>query len=236
MSISGTLNDMSVYELLQMPVRERKTGTLTIQSQDQRAELTYDQGVLIHAENNELTGEEAVYPILAWDTGTFDLDFHPISKPTNVQLKIENIIMEGVRRLDENKKVREDSGGVNQDIIDEIKKILANTMQEEGRFNFICLIDQRHTKTLVKQENDGFNNNLKQAVAIQLELINQSKMHIEDDPMEFMLTKTKYNLILSHLLDRELVLMVACEEQVPLGQLFLTIRRTVETLNKLLST
>jgi predicted regulator of Ras-like GTPase activity (Roadblock/LC7/MglB family) len=226
---------MSIFELLQMPVRERKTGLLSVSSDGKQAELTYLQGVLVHAACEDLQGEEAVYPLLAWEEGTFDLDFRPVSaEPSNVRLKIENIIMEGVRRLDERKKDDMEKGGLDDEMTRQLERVLDKVMEDEDLFHIVCVIDQANSKTLVKRERNGQKDTLKQSVAIQLDLINQSLKHVEDDPTEYLLTKTKSHLILTHLLADQLILLVACDEHLPLGQLFLTIRRTVEQMNAMI--
>ena len=58
-------------------------------------------GEVIHAETEELHGEEAMYEIMGWDSGTFDTLPFGTPPPTTIDKPIEHLMVESLRRRDE---------------------------------------------------------------------------------------------------------------------------------------
>jgi uncharacterized protein DUF4388 len=67
----------------------------------------FDQGQVIHAVYGELKGDEAVFKVLRWNGGTFQLNFEGRTTETSTKLNTQGLLMEGLRLLDES---RRDSG------------------------------------------------------------------------------------------------------------------------------
>lgn len=100
---SGSLSEMSVVDLLQTIDVSRKSGVLTLVSDDgQEGMISFDSGTVINASVEDLRGEDAVYRQLLWREGTFDLEFRRVSlSERTVHRSTQALLMEGIRRLDE---------------------------------------------------------------------------------------------------------------------------------------
>ena len=70
---------MSVVDLLQTLDIGRKSCRLTISHEGQQCEMQFDNGQLVHASLGDVSGEAAVYAVVAWTEGTFLIDFERAS-------------------------------------------------------------------------------------------------------------------------------------------------------------
>jgi DNA-binding response OmpR family regulator len=100
---SGSLSEMSVVDLLQTIDVSRKSGVLSLTSIDgDEGMISFDSGAVIHAAVEDLGGEDAVYRLLLWREGMFDLEFQRVSLvERTVHRTTQALLMEGMRRLDE---------------------------------------------------------------------------------------------------------------------------------------
>lgn len=105
----GRLADMNLIDLIQALGPGRKTVRLTISANkpdNPKLTLYMNQGNIIFAEFNNLTGVEAVYEGLGWTDGHWIVEpITPETLPeTNIQASNDSILMEGCRLMDERVK------------------------------------------------------------------------------------------------------------------------------------
>lgn len=104
----GKLSDMPPSELFQTLNTNQKTGVLTLQLSKGSADLLFRDGRLISAKYNNEESEEAFYEILKEKEGRFR--FTPGLSPEDMEAdEIGDfmwLLMEGVRRLDEDESNR----------------------------------------------------------------------------------------------------------------------------------
>jgi DNA-binding response OmpR family regulator len=99
---SGSLADMGLVDLLQTIDISRKSGVLHLTSGEQRGAIYFKDGRLVHAELGKLRGESAVYRVLVWNEGRFDLEFRQVRvAEETIQTSTQGLLMEGMRRVDE---------------------------------------------------------------------------------------------------------------------------------------
>ncbi len=100
---SGALSEMSVVDLLQTIDVSRKSGVLALRAEEgDQGMVSFDSGAIIRASVDMLEGEEAVYRLLLWRDGSFDLEFREVSLgERTVHRTTQAMLMEGMRRLDE---------------------------------------------------------------------------------------------------------------------------------------
>ena len=67
----------------------------------------FRDGVVIDANTGRLTGEEAVYRLLRWETGSFEIDFSVPQRPVAVTSTTAELLMEGLKRIDEWTRIAE---------------------------------------------------------------------------------------------------------------------------------
>ncbi|MCB9552937.1 MAG: DUF4388 domain-containing protein [Myxococcales bacterium] len=103
----GTLGDMGVVDLIQTLSLGHKSGTIHIERPGHHATLWFRDGALIDASTGALQGEEAVYRALCWESGEFDVDFRPPQRPAAIATPTADLLMEGLRRVDEWNRIGE---------------------------------------------------------------------------------------------------------------------------------
>jgi DNA-binding response OmpR family regulator len=99
--LSGSLEDMGVVDLLQTFEISRKSGVARMSDGRREARIYFRDGKVVDAELSRLRGEEAVYRALIWTTGTFAVEFAPVSNEDIIPTTTQGLLMEGMRRVDE---------------------------------------------------------------------------------------------------------------------------------------
>jgi len=108
MGLKGDLGELSLPDLVEMTSVGSKTGRLILHDEEGAVAgvLSFRDGRLVGARAGELTAERALYALLGLSTGEFDLD--PAAQPDEdeVSLPTQSLLMEGMRRLDETRRLR----------------------------------------------------------------------------------------------------------------------------------
>lgn len=104
MAIQGNLRDVNLASLIQMLCMDQRQATLNLKRSDTEEGLIYfEQGEIVHALTNSLTGEEAVYHLLGWAEGTFRINDQTPTPDRTIVMPWNYLLMEGMRLLDEQK-------------------------------------------------------------------------------------------------------------------------------------
>lgn len=99
--LSGELTQVAVVDLLQMLHLQHKTAVLTLKTERGIGTMWLLNGSVVDAKIGRLVGDDAVYRMLAIDTGHFRTRFSPVDRPKTITLDNMNLTMEGMRRVDE---------------------------------------------------------------------------------------------------------------------------------------
>ncbi len=98
----GSLADMTVVDLIQTVEIGHKTGVLRFVHPDgQQGAIYLRNGQVIDAEVGRLQGEQAVYRLLTWSDGRFEVEFRPIHRNQVIDMSSQALLLEGMRRVDE---------------------------------------------------------------------------------------------------------------------------------------
>lgn len=98
----GSLEQLSVPDLLQTAEAGRRTGTVTFQHEGSKGTMWLRDGYVIDAEiEGESRGEEAVYTIAVWSDGTFEADFGDLDIEERFKIPPSTLLLEAMRRFDE---------------------------------------------------------------------------------------------------------------------------------------
>ncbi len=101
-SVRGTLGQMSVVDLLQTLDIGQKSCRLELYHAGQQSEMQFRNGQLVHATLGNLTGEAAVYAVVAWTEGMFLIDFERRAEcPHTITHSTQSVLLEALRRFDE---------------------------------------------------------------------------------------------------------------------------------------
>jgi len=69
-----------------------------------KCSMYFTDGQINHAIYGELKGDEAVYKVLTWGAGTFEIDFSRSSSEQTVTQSTQGLLLEGLRLLDESNR------------------------------------------------------------------------------------------------------------------------------------
>ncbi len=100
-SIAGRLSEMNLIDWMQSLEQGRKTCTLLLRSGQDTCTLYFNQGQVTHATCGNLEGDQAVYKVLTWLDGEWEIDFSRSSSEHTTRLSTQRLMMEGLRLLDE---------------------------------------------------------------------------------------------------------------------------------------
>jgi CheY-like chemotaxis protein len=111
--LGGTLAQMNVIDLLQSLEMGRKSCALILTHGSERCEMFFSEGQLRHAAYGNLTGDDAVYKVLSWNEGNFQIDFEGRTQQQTTTRSTQSLLMEGLRLLDEGRH-----GAEEEDVLD----------------------------------------------------------------------------------------------------------------------
>ncbi len=106
--VRGSLAQMNVIDLMQSLEMGRKSCQLTLSNEGEKCEVFFAEGQVKHATYGSLVGDAAVFKVLRWTGGSFELDFEGKTNKETTQLNTQGLLMEGLRLLDESQR---DGGG-----------------------------------------------------------------------------------------------------------------------------
>ncbi|MEA3348175.1 MAG: response regulator, partial [Pseudomonadota bacterium] len=100
--VSGSLEEMGFMETIQILANREKDALISLQNLDNTsAEVFLHLGEIIHARCGELNGETAIYELLSWKNGFFQVKTPEQLPERNVFGTTEAIMLEGCRLMDE---------------------------------------------------------------------------------------------------------------------------------------
>jgi hypothetical protein len=70
----------------------------------EKCEVYFSEGQVTHAAYGELVGDPAVFKVLLWTGGNFQVDFEGKTTRQTTKLNTQGLLMEGLRLLDESKR------------------------------------------------------------------------------------------------------------------------------------
>jgi len=99
---AGRVADMPVVDVIQTIEISRKSGVIQfVGERGRQAAIYFRDGKVIDAEAGTLQGEDAVYRLLTWSEGEFEVVFRTVRRREVITTSSQGLLMEGMRRLDE---------------------------------------------------------------------------------------------------------------------------------------
>lgn len=100
-TMAGRLEQINLVELLQTLEFNGKSGTLEVFGTDGEGMIVVQEGAPTYAEAEGIEGEEAIYKLLTFKSGQFNLSPDVQEEDRNVTKAMGGILMEAMRRIDE---------------------------------------------------------------------------------------------------------------------------------------
>jgi CheY-like chemotaxis protein len=101
--IQGRLEEMSMIDLMQSLEMGQKSCRLVVKKGSETGELYFSAGQCRDAKSGGVEGDEAVYRVLLWTEGEFEIDFSAAntSNRTTTTRNTTGLLMEAMRLMDE---------------------------------------------------------------------------------------------------------------------------------------
>lgn len=110
-TMSGAIDEIPLPDLLQLLSSSKKTGVLVVRSDDGAGSIHLRKGQAIFAvidERTDVSPLKTIFRLLTWQTGSFDFDAVEAGTfPNEIDLSVPEILMEGLRQIDEMAALRE---------------------------------------------------------------------------------------------------------------------------------
>ena len=130
MGVKGRLKDMGLVDIVQIVNAERKTAAIHLGSDMGYGRVYVENGNIVHATYREFTGADALYRLLAWKDGEFELASDTPAPEHTIDAPAEQLLMEGMRRMDESNA---EAGAVAGNYVGDLESIrLISSLLEQG--------------------------------------------------------------------------------------------------------
>ena len=101
--IQGRLEEMSMIDLMQSLEMGQKSCRLVVHHKGEQGELYFASGQCRDAKSGNIEGDDAVYKVLLWSAGDFEIDFNAANASTRATTtrNTTGLLMEAMRLMDE---------------------------------------------------------------------------------------------------------------------------------------
>jgi CheY-like chemotaxis protein len=99
--IKGKLSEISLIDWMQTLEQGRKTCALMLRSGSETCTIYFREGAVHHAICGDLKGDPAVFKVLTWVDGDWEVDFQKNSAEHTTTMSTQGLMMEGLRIVDE---------------------------------------------------------------------------------------------------------------------------------------
>jgi len=100
----GTIGSLPLVDLLQVWSMNGFSGQVVVTSQSRTGHLYYVDGAVVHAECEDVLGEQAVQRIVAWPTGAFELHPNTVTLHRTIQKSLSHLLLEAHQQMDEKRR------------------------------------------------------------------------------------------------------------------------------------
>ena len=101
MAFQGSLAELHLPDIIQLISVSGKSGVFHLSDGSLRGQIHLHEGRIIHAQLDDVLGEEAVYALAIWSQGDFRFEPGAPGEQRTISKSNTNLLMEAARRLDE---------------------------------------------------------------------------------------------------------------------------------------
>jgi hypothetical protein len=101
MAFQGSLAELHLPDIIQLVSVSGKTGVFHLSDGVLKGQIHLHEGRIVHAQLEDVSGEEAVYALAIWRQGEFRFDPGATTEQRTIAKSNTNLLMEAARRLDE---------------------------------------------------------------------------------------------------------------------------------------
>ena len=101
MAFQGSLAELHLPDIIQLISVSGKTGVFHLIDGTLQGQIYLQDGKIVHAQIEDISGEEAVYALAIWSQGDFRFEPGIATEVQTISKSNTNLLMEAARRLDE---------------------------------------------------------------------------------------------------------------------------------------
>lgn len=101
MSFQGSLTDLPLADIVQLVAVSGKTGMFSLTRAAEAGAVFLSSGQIVHARLGEVEGEDAIYSLALWTSGSFQFSPGVEADKQTITRSNTNLLMEAARRSDE---------------------------------------------------------------------------------------------------------------------------------------
>jgi len=101
MAFQGSLAELHLPDIIQLISVSGKSGVFHLTDGALKGQIYLNEGKIVHAQLEEISGEEAVYALAIWSRGDFKFEPGAGTEVKTISKSNTNLLMEAARRLDE---------------------------------------------------------------------------------------------------------------------------------------
>jgi transposase-like protein len=134
---TGTLQDLSVADLIQSLQISGKSGVIVVIHEGQESRIWCSQGTLVDADSGRLGGEAALYRILSFEQGRVRAELRSVARERTIHASTPSLLLEAAyrkdksarlwRKLGDSESPLESSGSPPNDTRDSMSSFLTST-------------------------------------------------------------------------------------------------------------
>ena len=98
---NGSMSGLQLADLIQMNCLSQITTALEVRKDEREGTVWFEDGRITHARIDSLEGEEALFTILAWQSGSFKFLGGLKAERRTIEANWEYLLIEGMRKADE---------------------------------------------------------------------------------------------------------------------------------------
>lgn len=139
--LRGSLTDLAIVDLVQIPVGSRKTGELLIATEERDARLYYVDGRLVHLVSGEVQGARVLDQIVGWADGEFEFRPDVLTDETSFDGDLNQKLIAASQHLDEVRALKREAG----DGSDKVRRLLFDFLADNDFAIHACLLHSNGT-------------------------------------------------------------------------------------------
>jgi predicted regulator of Ras-like GTPase activity (Roadblock/LC7/MglB family) len=140
----GAVAGLSLTDVIQLKGHNRYTGAITVQYGESVGVIYFVDGEIIHAEQDSDSGEQAIYKIIKWPGGTFNIHPEMTSNLCTIHYRTDYLLLEALRRMDEeNAGAAPDKSDAPQVTPRRTMSKIAARLQEISNITYAVLLDKQ---------------------------------------------------------------------------------------------
>ena len=97
----GAVTGLPLSDVIQLKGHNMFTGCIFVEFGEKRGVIYFQDGEIVHAEQNGLSGEQAFYEIIKWPGGRFDIEAKFVAENHTISKRLTHLLLEAHRLMDE---------------------------------------------------------------------------------------------------------------------------------------